>query len=165
MKNLLAITLLLVSYALVSQETTGFEMVNFKDVKTMKPESLEGTWELLSFDYYKDDMIIDSARIQQGYRQVKMFQNGQVMWAREVPKTTAEEWYGFGQYEVLGDTLVEKLNFGSHALMKRFKPEHYFLLRTTGKNRFRQIRFDKNGNLVSSENYQRLTKSLDHSKD
>jgi hypothetical protein len=35
-------------------------------------EFLEGAWELISFDYYENDMIIDSAQLQQDHLQVNI---------------------------------------------------------------------------------------------
>ncbi|MGB5653711.1 MAG: hypothetical protein WBM56_07735, partial [Robiginitalea sp.] len=50
--------------------------------------SLEGTWELQSFYNYAEENIQDTVQLAQGYRQVKMYYNGRVMWSRTDPNDT-----------------------------------------------------------------------------
>ena len=117
--------------------------------------SIEGVWELESFDYYESNDIVGSSVLWEGYRQIKIFQDGYIMWSRNVPKDSVQ-WYGFGTYELRGDTLIENLEYGSHELMKLYHPDHIFIL-NKALDIFRQIDFDQEGNYVFSENYRRLT--------
>ena len=54
--------------------------------KLKKALTLEGTWELVSFYNYDANKIKDTVPTTEGYRQIKMYYNGKVMWTRYVPK-------------------------------------------------------------------------------
>ena len=123
----------------------------------MPKVELEGIWELESFYYYENNEITDSARLWGNYRQVKMFQDGSVMWTRMVPKDSVE-WYGFGTFEIRNDSLIERLDYGSHELMKLFDPVHAFEIEM-GVDYFRQIDHDQYGNRKTAENYRRIRSS------
>ncbi|MEO9475645.1 MAG: hypothetical protein ABJG41_08920 [Cyclobacteriaceae bacterium] len=121
--------------------------------------SIEGIWELVDFDFYEDDVIVSSAPLAEGYVQHKIFIDGHVMWSRQVPNGESE-WYGFGSYEIKGDTLIERLEYGSHALKKTFKTdEHRFLIDLDEKS-YRQINFKGYRNFKSSENYRRKNEEI-----
>lgn len=117
-------------------------------------KDLEGVWELVSFNKYKEGVIQDTTKLWKGYKQVKMYSKGYVMWVRDTPEGH-DEWYGYGTYISDGETLVENLQFGSDMLMKSYKPDFEFEL-ILSKDSFRQITRDKNGVRVSAENYRRI---------
>ena len=100
-------------------------------------------------------MIIKSSRLGEGYRQVKIYADGYVMWTRQVPNDSLE-WYGFGKYEIRGDTLVENLEYGSHTLMNLFKSDEHIFFLVLDKDRYSQIDYDAMGNFKASENYIRV---------
>ena len=118
--------------------------------------SLEGTWELQNFYSYDDQKVSDTIETSKGYRQIKMYYNGKVMWTRYVPKNSVE-WFGYGSYNVTKNKLVETLEYASASMMdvtdtlRTFK----FELVLEGDN-FSQITLDEEGNRTSSENYKRV---------
>ena len=62
-------------------------------------EDLEGVWILTSFTYYQNNVPVDVKEIEEGYKQVKIYKDGHVMWTRQMPVNDIE-WYGFGVYHV-----------------------------------------------------------------
>ncbi len=130
---------------------------NFTSPKPQTKPSLEGTWELMSFYNYSDEgKITDTIPTIDGYRQIKMYYNGKVMWTRYVPQDSVE-WFGYGSYETTDSTLTEKLEYMSSSL-RAIAPE---LLVWTMElqlkdNSYTQIFTDAEGNRISSENYRRL---------
>ncbi len=128
-------------------------------VKTQKDTqqvSLDGTWELVGHYLYTNNEVSDTIKPTYGYRQIKMFNNGKVMWTRYVPKDSVE-WFGYGSYEATDSTLVETLEYGSASMMKIIDTMRVFKFKLElGKNYFRQITVDENGNRTFSENYKRL---------
>lgn len=118
--------------------------------------SLEGTWELQSFYNYDGQKIMDTVPITEGYRQIKMYYNGKIMWTRYVPKDSVE-WFGYGSYMITEDRLIETLEYGSASMMQNISPPMVFefeLLLTD--DTYSQITIDENGNRTFSENYKRI---------
>src|SRR5690606_14117850 len=79
--------------------------------KLQSAPSIEGTWELVSFNNY-DGKKITTVPTTDGYRQIKMYYNGKVMWTRYVPKDSVE-WFGYGSYSTTDSTLTERLEYMS----------------------------------------------------
>jgi len=132
-------------------------IVAFTSEKPVPMHSLEGTWELQSFYSFDDgNNISDTIPTTEGYRQIKMYNNGKYMWTRYVPKDSVE-WFGYGSYSITVDSLVENMEYGSESMMnaagalRQFKFE--LLL---GDDHFTQISVDEEGNRTFSENYKRL---------
>ena len=119
--------------------------------------SIEGTWELVSFYNYVDGVnVSDTVPASDGYRQIKMYYNGKVMWTRYVP-TDSVEWFGYGSYEVNDNTLTERLEYMSASMRKIANENMEWNMELDLKaNTFSQIFIDEDGNRVNSENYKRI---------
>ena len=119
--------------------------------------SIEGTWELVSFYNYVDGVnVSDTVPASDGYRQIKMYYNGKVMWTRYVP-TDSVEWFGYGSYEVNDNTLTERLEYMSASMRKIANANMEWNMELDLKaNTFSQIFIDEEGNRVNSENYKRI---------
>ncbi|MGS2763281.1 hypothetical protein [Sinomicrobium sp. M5D2P9] len=128
----------------------------YPDTKEDTPVSLEGVWELVNYYTYEDNHIIDSFPNTEGYRQVKMYQDGKVMWTRKVPQDSTQ-WYGYGKYLSTDTSLVETLEYGSASMMKIIDTSRIFSFELQGgKGWFRQISINEEGNRTFSENYIRI---------
>ncbi|MEP4533938.1 MAG: hypothetical protein ABJ004_12695 [Cyclobacteriaceae bacterium] len=155
MRIFIVAAFILTSFASRSQDTS-WASSSAPDTLDSGQLSIEGIWELVDFDFYENEVIVSSAPLAEGYVQHKIFMDGHVMWSRQVP-TEEKEWYGFGSYEIKGDTLIERLEYGSHALKSTFKTdEHRFLIDLDEKS-YRQINFKDYLNFKSSENYRRVS--------
>lgn len=145
----------IVSYALVTvlilalfSGTTPEERSNFM--------SLEGTWEQVNQYTYDGEKIVDTVEPTAGYRQIKMFYNGKVMWSRFVPQDSVE-WFAYGSYEATDSTLTETLEYGSASMMRVIDTARVFSFKLILKeNWYSQIQTDSNGNPLFSENYRRV---------
>lgn len=118
--------------------------------------SLEGTWELINRYNWEDGNVSDTLPNTNGYRQVKIYSKGKVMWTRYSPDDP-NEWFGYGSYTNTQDQLEERLEYGSEVMMgiqdtiKVFKFELQL-----DKNNYSQISVDENGKRTFSENYRRI---------
>ncbi|MBL7473183.1 hypothetical protein [Robertkochia sediminum] len=118
--------------------------------------SLEGTWEQVNQYTYDGEKIVDTVEPTEGYRQIKMFYNGKVMWSRFVPQDSVE-WFAYGSYEATDSTLTETLEYGSASMMKVIDTARVFSFKLILKeNWYSQIQTDSNGNPLFSENYRRV---------
>ncbi|RNL78063.1 hypothetical protein ED312_19890 [Sinomicrobium pectinilyticum] len=128
----------------------------YPDTKENPPVSLEGVWELVNYYTYEDNNVTDSFPNAEGYRQVKMYQDGKVMWTRKVPQDSTQ-WYGYGKYLSTDTSLVETLEYGSASMMKIIDTSRIFSFELQGgKDWFRQISINEDGNRTFSENYIRI---------
>ncbi|MDX1364822.1 MAG: hypothetical protein R3243_11455 [Arenibacter latericius] len=118
--------------------------------------TLEGTWELVSFNNYDGNDVVSTLPATDGYRQIKMYYNGKVMWTRYVP-TDSIEWFGYGSYTATDSTLTEKLEYMSASMRKiaNENMEWHMELVLEG-NMYSQIFTDEDGNRINSENYKRI---------
>ncbi|PHQ61159.1 MAG: hypothetical protein COC08_05950 [Maribacter sp.] len=147
MKKLLALVCLM--FILVSATDT-----NKSDSPTM--HSLQGTWELQSFYNYDEQKILDTISTSDGYRQIKMYYNGKIMWTRYVPENSVE-WFGYGSYKITENKLIETLEYGSASMMSAADTLRVFTFELLlDGDYYSQITLDENGNRTSSENYKRL---------
>jgi hypothetical protein len=118
--------------------------------------TLEGVWELQHQFLYENNVVRDTIMNLNGYRQVKIYTKGKVMWTRFNP-ADSNEWFGYGTYEVKDGKLVEQLEYASDAMMRIVDTVQVFRFDLDlGKDRYSQIVLDKNGDPESSENYTRL---------
>jgi len=85
--------------------------------KSQKALTLDGAWELINHYNYDGDKVIDTVPNPEGYRQIKMYNEGKVMWTRYVPRDSVE-WFGYGSYENTNNELRETLEYGSASIMK-----------------------------------------------
>ena len=118
--------------------------------------SLEGVWEMKHQYIYENNVIQDTLFDVNGKRQVKMYSNGKVMWSRFSPKD-ANEWFGYGSYEIVDGFLEERLEYASNAMMKIVDTTDVFRFElVVEKNSYSQISLDENGDRYNSENYTRI---------
>jgi hypothetical protein len=118
--------------------------------------SIEGTWELQSFYNYNGQNVSDTVPVAKGYRQVKMYYNGKVMWARIDPRAPTGR-FGYGSYSITKDQLVEKIEFGDAAFMAALDTMRIFTFELElHDDTYSQITVDENGNRTFSENYKRM---------
>jgi hypothetical protein len=123
--------------------------------KLQNAPSIEGTWELVSFNNYDGNEII-TVPATQGYRQIKMYYNGKVMWTRYVPQDSIE-WFGYGSYSTTDTTLIERLEYMSASMRKIANDSMVWTMKLELKpDSYSQIFIDGEGNPISSENYTRL---------
>lgn len=147
MKKLLSPVFLMLVLILITALTS---------LKPQTENSLEGTWELINRYNWEDGNVSDTLPNTNGYRQVKIYSKGKVMWTRYSPDDP-NEWFGYGSYTNTQDQLEERLEYGSEVMMgiqdtvKIFKFELQL-----DKENYSQISVDKNGNRTFSENYKRI---------
>lgn len=129
---------------------------NFNSIKPQTKASIEGTWELVSRHNYDGTNIIDTIPVTPGYRQIKMYYNGKVMWTRYVPADSIE-WFGYGSYTTTESTLTEKLEYMSASMLKIANDNMIWEMELQlGDSTFTQIFTDEDGSRISSESYKRL---------
>ena len=118
--------------------------------------SLQGTWELQSFYNYEDEEVSDTVPTAEGYRQVKMYYNGKVMWSRANPDKPSGR-FGFGTYKITEDELEETIEYGDAEMMKALDTMRVFRFELVlGENNYSQITIDSEGHRTFSENYKRI---------
>lgn len=123
---------------------------------TTAKKTMEGTWELESFYNYDGEEVTDTIAKDDGYRQVKMYSKGKIMWTRYVPDDPHGR-FGYGSYRITSDELVETIEYGDDAMMKALDTMRNFTFELElEKDRFSQITLDDEGNRTSSENYVRI---------
>ncbi|NRD22758.1 hypothetical protein HNV10_05870 [Winogradskyella litoriviva] len=123
---------------------------------TEKNHTLKGTWELVGFYNYKDNVVVDSFSNNTISKQVKMYTDSKVMWCK-LFKTDSIEFFGYGSYKNDNESLTEVLDFGSAFMNEviKEKQEFNFALEIS-EDRFEQIELDEDGNKIYSENYERI---------
>ncbi|MGI9553237.1 MAG: hypothetical protein ACR2MT_18665 [Aurantibacter sp.] len=126
--------------------------------------TIEGTWELQSFYNFDGQDIVDTLQTDVGYRQVKMYYNGNIMWSR----TTAEDTkdadgndvvgkFGYGTYRITDNELIETIEYGDEGMLKGKDSLRIFIFELwLEDDRYSQIRTDEEGNRIFSENYLRI---------
>jgi hypothetical protein len=118
--------------------------------------SIEGVWELEHQFLYENNQVKDTIMNLNGYRQVKVYTKGKVMWTRFNP-ADSNEWFGYGHYTVKDGMLEEHLEYASDAMMRIVDTVQVFRFELDlGEKRYSQIVRDENGDLESSENYVRV---------
>ena len=123
---------------------------------TINSSSLEGVWELEYQYIWENNEIVDTLYNFDGYRQVKMFSKGKVMWTRYNP-ADSNEWFGYGTYEIKGNILEEQLEYASDAMMKIVDTVQVFRFEVdfTSKG-YSQTSLDDQGNRYNTETYKRV---------
>ncbi len=135
-------------------------LVSATELTSDPPEpfhSIQGTWELVSFYNYDDGVnISDTVPKQAGYRQVKMYYNGKVMWSRYVPNEPNGR-FGYGSYFITEDELHETIIYGDDEMMKALDTLTEFIFELElGEDTYSQINLDEEGKRTFSENYKRI---------
>ena len=72
--------------------------------------NLEGVWDLQNQFLYENNEVSDTVVNQNGYRQVKIYSKGKVMWTRYDP-ADQNEWFGYGTYTIKDNILEERLEY------------------------------------------------------
>ncbi|WP_019668649.1 hypothetical protein [Eudoraea adriatica] len=134
-------------------------LISVAALTSLKPNTMhtmEGTWELQSFYNYDGQEVVDTANLQKGYRQVKMYYHGNVMWSRTDPNDTIGR-FGFGSYRITDTDLIETIEYGDYYMMQALDTLREFTFELELKDdTFSQISFDSDGNRTFSENYKRI---------
>ncbi|KAA2216690.1 MULTISPECIES: hypothetical protein [Maribacter] len=131
-------------------------LTSIASTKLQTPNSLEGTWELINRYNYDEQGVSDTLQNVNGYRQVKIYSKGKVMWTRYSPDDPVE-WFGYGSYTNTEDELEERLEFASAEMMKVQDTVKVFKFELVlDENNYSQITLDDNGNRIYAENYKRI---------
>ena len=120
-------------------------LISASEISTSEPNTMhtmEGTWELESFYFYANNVVTDTVPIQDGYRQMKMYYDGKIMWSRTDPRDTIGR-FGFGSYVITETELIDTIRNFTFEL--QLTDSHYS-----------QISADDEGNRTFSENYKRI---------
>ena len=118
--------------------------------------SLEGVWELENQQMYENGMLSEMLPNENGYRQVKMYSKGKVMWTRNDP-SDSNEWFGYGTYTVADGFLEERLEYASGPMMNIVDTTQIFRFELVmGANSYQQIQLDEDGNRAEGESYIRI---------
>ncbi|WP_219008890.1 hypothetical protein [Aquimarina litoralis] len=121
--------------------------------KLIETYNLEGVWDLKHQFLYDQNEISDTITNINGYRQVKMYSKGKVMWTRFDP-SDSNEWFGYGTYTIKGNILEERLEYASGPMMKIVDTTQVFKFELVmDKKSYQQIAIDENGHYLQSENY------------
>lgn len=135
-----------------NEETNSSSNTELND----KLGDLKGTWELTGFYNYKDNVVVDSFKMNPDFRQLKMYTDTKVMWCKHRPADSSE-WFGYGTYKYDGDQLTEVLDFGSAVMNEVIEEKKQFIFELDlYPNKFQQIELDDEGNRIYSENYVRV---------
>lgn len=125
-------------------------------IKENPMHTIQGTWELQSFYNYDGQNIIDTVPTTDGYRQVKMYYNGKIMWSRYVPVDKIGR-FGYGSYRITDTELIETIEYGDNEMMAAMDTMRIFTFELQlGDDEFSQISLDEDGNRTFSENYKRI---------
>ncbi len=117
--------------------------------------SMQGVWELQSFCNWNGD-IVDTVAKAEGYRQVKIYYNGKIMWSRWVPGDKQGR-FGYGSYKITDTDLIETIEYGDLEMMQALDTLRVFTFELDLKdNKYSQITLDQEGNPTFSENYIRI---------
>lgn len=133
-------------------------LISAATISTSKPDAMhtmEGTWELQTFYNYDGDKV-DTVSLVDGYRQVKMYYNGSVMWSRTDPNDTVGR-FGYGRYHITDRDLVEDIEYGDYSMMRALQTLRNFRFELVlTDSTYSQITLDEDGNRTFSENYIRI---------
>ncbi|MFD2562419.1 hypothetical protein [Aquimarina rubra] len=118
--------------------------------------NLEGVWDLQFQLLYDNNQVSDTIFNTNGYRQVKIYSKGKVMWTRFDP-ADSNEWFGYGSYSIKGNLLEERLEYASGPMMKIVDTTQVFKFELVmDKDSYQQIAVDETGQYSQSENYIRI---------
>lgn len=147
MKKILGLAIIVVTFTSITA------------LNTATPESMhtiQGTWELQSFYNYDGEAVVDTVELLPGYRQVKMYYHGNVMWSRTDPNDTIGR-FGYGSYTITPDELIEVIEYGDHYMMEALDTIRKFTFELVlEEDTYSQITIDDEGSRTSSENYKRI---------
>ena len=131
-------------------------MAAFENEDAKLEESLRGVWELKHQTFYENNMVADTMFNLNGYRQVKMYSKGHIMWTR-YDATDTNDWFGYGTYEIKDGMLIEYIEYGSKQMMTALDTIRQFEFRLVmDDDTFSQVALDAEGNYDFAENYIKL---------
>ena len=144
-----------------------FALIVVAAFSTSKPDtfhSLEGTWELQNFYNFDGQNIIDTVPTDEGYRQVKMFYDGKIMWSRSTTEDTKGAdgndvvgKFGYGTYRITENELIEVIEYGDEGMLEDKDSFRTFVFELwLEDDTYSQINRDEEGNRIFSENYKRI---------
>lgn len=117
---------------------------------------IQGVWDLEHQTLYQDNLVTDTVFNLNGYRQVKIYSKGKVMWSRYNP-ADSNDWFGYGSYTIQDGILEERLEYASVEMMKIIDTVQVFRFSLVmGSDTYSQIANDPEGNPELSENYKRI---------
>ena len=136
-------------------------------ISTSKPDTMhtiEGTWELQSFYNFDGQEIVDTLPTDVGYRQVKMYYDGKIMWSRSTSEDTKDAdgndvvgLFGYGTYKLTDNELIEVIEYGDAGMLKDKESFRTFTFELwLEDDKYSQINRDEEGNRIFSENYVRI---------
>ena len=127
-----------------------------KKATPLNVHSLEGVWDLRHQYIYENNEVLDTIYNLNGYRQVKIYSRGKVMWSRFNP-TDTNEWFGYGTYRLVNGYLEERLEYASNTMMQIVDTVQVFrFVLEIDDHSYSQISLDDKGNRYNSENYDRI---------
>ena len=146
MKKLIGLAVLLLGFVTI---------ISWSTEEPPPLHSIEGTWELQHFYFYENDQVSDTVELEKGYRQVKIYNNGNIMWSRTTVDSVGR--FGYGTYRITQDELIEVIEYGDIEMMRALDTltQFTFELKLTDQS-YSQISLDENGNRTFSENYKRI---------
>lgn len=146
MKKLFGLAVLLLGIVLI---------ISWSTEKPPTMHTIEGTWELEHFFFYENDEVSDTVELDEGYRQVKIYSKGNIMWSRTNIDSAGR--FGYGTYFITENELTEVIEYGDIEMMRALDTltQFSFELKLTNMN-YSQISLDEEGNRTFSENYKRI---------
>ena len=146
MKKLIGLAVLLIGFIIV---------ISWGTSEPPAMHTIEGTWELQHFYFYENNEVSDTVTLAEGYRQVKMYYNGNIMWSRTNVDSVGR--FGYGTYTITEDELIEVIEYGDIQMMRALDTltQFTFELQLTN-DAYSQIFIDGEGNREFSENYKRI---------
>ena len=155
MKKLIGLVIVLLGFVII---------ISWSAEEPPAMHTIEGTWELQSFYNYDGQKIIDTVPLAEGYRQVKMYYNGFIMWTRTTSSDTKDPdgndvvgRFGYGTYVITENELIETIEYGDKGMMTALDTVRQFTFELVLKDQtYSQISSDEEGNRTFSENYLRL---------
>lgn len=157
MKSRLLIIGLLFVISYACKDNTENKMdTSIAEAVSLDQPKLKGTWELIGFYNYQDNVVVDSFSNNTISRQIKMYSDTKVMWCKLRP-TDSTEFFGFGSYSYQDGILKENLDFGSTFMNDVIAENKEFSFQLQlSPNHFEQIELDEDGDRIYSENYVRI---------
>lgn len=107
-----------------------------ENISEKNTPTVEGVWKLT--DHFVVNEFGDTVWVYPESAQYKIYLDGHVMWSGD-PDEDSVEWYGFGTYELGGDTLKERLTTMSYSMQEAMgSDEEAILVVEFDENNFRQ---------------------------
>lgn len=148
MKKVLIVVCCLIGAIIITSAT--------KSTPQSSEMTLEGVWELQHQYLFENNQVSDTLYNLNGYRQVKIYTKGKVMWTRYNP-ADKNEWFGYGSYEIKDGMLEERLEYASDAMMRIVDTVQVFRFELEiSKTAYSQVSMDEAGNRYNAENYERV---------